>query len=357
MADIAKRDPLDFTLGERGEFHFHATGVEIKGRPSFGSYEGALEVAKAAFKRSGFWLADLLRYGDERTDWAERLSQVASIVGISEKRAKNIRAVGAMPASRRREGVEFGLHEEVAGLDPGDQVRFLEEAETNGYSRNELRQVIQGSKRRKVIEGQAVLQGKYRVWLCDYPWPYNDSGAIKGKAYGRLDGAYKGMPIEDGMKLPVAAHTHEHAVMFFFVTVPFAFYRPGPVELLDAWGFTIKTHRVWDKVRGLPSNYAQQITHELLLVATRGNGKPDVPVPHDPSIFRSRAEGEHSKKPNAELQAWIMKHWTLGPYCYLFASEKTSGYEESWDYFGNDARLWPQEASVTAGAGSIYAGV
>jgi hypothetical protein len=65
---------------------------------------------------------------------------------------------------------------------------------------------------------------------------------------------------------------------------------------------------------------------------------PDAPTPHDDSIFRSRATGVHSEKPNGDVLRWIQKHWTTGPYLYLFASERVDGLTD-WEYFGNDLRL------------------
>ncbi len=89
-----------------------------------------------------------------------------------------------------------------------------------------------------------------------------------------------------------------------------------------------------------------QITHEHLIIASRGDGKPDVPTPHEDSIFRERIESrQHSEKPNRTVMAWIEKHWTIGPYCSLFASVKESGFD-NWTYLGNDSRLWAAEVAT-----------
>jgi N6-adenosine-specific RNA methylase IME4 len=148
------------------------------------------------------------------------------------------------------------------------------------------------------------------------------------------------MSIEAISAVPVPAHTMPNAVLFLWVPAPLLMDQPGPREVIEAWGFQAKTGRVWDKVHGMPSHYAQQITHEHLLICTRGDGMPDAPTPHDDSIFRSRATGVHSEKPNGDVLRWIQKHWTIGPRLYLFASEPHPG----WECFGNDARLWPDEA-------------
>jgi N6-adenosine-specific RNA methylase IME4 len=323
-----------------GLFTLTATGMLVTGKPSFDEYEGVGDFIKRAHQASGWWLADWLRYGESRQDWTERLSQAQHVTGLSEKRLKNIREVGAIEPSRRRETVEIALHEEVCRLPADEQEEWLERAETEGWTRNELRLQMRASKRRKVIEGQAVLEGRYRVLMADCPWRYDDSGVIAGSAYARAESAYSTMSIEDLCALPVEAHLMPNAVAFLWVPVPLLFEHPGPREVVEAWGLTYKSHRIWDKVTGMPSNYAQQITHEVLLICVRGDGKPEEPTPHEPSIFRERVRGEHSEKPNGYLRQWIEKHWTIGPYLELFGREPVEG----WSVYGDDSRLWAQEA-------------
>ncbi len=138
-----------------GHFAFVSTGVEIHGRPDFEDYTGALAFAQRAHRCSGWWLADILRYGDTRADWRERLDQAIDSTGLSEKTLQNVRAIGAIPKSRRREGVEFALHGEVAGLQPSEQEAWLERAEVGGMTRSELRAAIKAAARTTILSGQA----------------------------------------------------------------------------------------------------------------------------------------------------------------------------------------------------------
>lgn len=336
-------DQKDFDIGT---YHFTATGLEVSGKPSFAEHERVGEFIQRAYQASSWWLADWLRYGESRRDWAERLSQAISATGLSEKRLKNIRELGAIDISRRRETVEPALHEEVCRLSPEEQEDWLERAETEGWTRNDLRLHMRAAKRRRVLEGQATLEGMHRVITADPNWSYNDSGvpSANPNAFKRAESSYETASVEEIMALPVGAHALPVSTLFLWVPVPLLFENPGPREVLEAWGFTYKSNRVWDKVTGLPSNYAQQLTHEHLIIATRGGDQPDTPTPHEASIFRERVRGEHSEKPNAYLRAWIEKHWTVGPYLELFARERVDG----WTTFGNDARLWHQEMEQTA---------
>lgn len=315
-----------------GGFRLHETGVKVIGRPSFEEYVGALEFARRSHKCSGFWLADLMRYGDKRAEWAERLSQAQDATGLSEKTLKNIRAVGRIEPSRRRDDVPFALHETVSGLQPEEQTEWLAKAAEHGWDRRELRMEIRAARRRRIIEGQAVLSGVYRVIYADPPWLYNDRPPSGSGAQTH----YPGMTIEQMCKLPVMAHTYSNAVLFLWVTAPFLLANPGPRELLDAWGFEYKANIVWDKVRSAGGHYVAN-KHEHLIIATRGSCTPDHPVPSPDSVQTVRQEGEHSAKP-VEFRK-IIEQLYDGPYLELFGREKVDG----WDVFGNDAALWKQE--------------
>jgi len=316
-----------------GNYTLTATGLKIKGKPTIEEHERVGVFIKGAHRASGFWLADWLRYGETREDWQERIDQVAHITGLSEKRIKNIRAVGGIEESRRRDDVEFGLHEVVAGMNPREQSEWLDRAASEGWDRRELRLNIRAAKRTRVIEGQARLEGKYRVIYADFPWLYSQQTPAGAQAN------YAGMTVEAGMELPVKAHSYPNSVLFFWTTAPMLLENPGPRELIHAWGFTPKTQIVWDKVDHHVGSYVS-VRHELLIIATRGSCTPDRPTPMQDSVVTERQRGEHSAKP--ETFRKIIERMYDGPYLELFGREKVKG----WDVFGNDARLWAEQAAT-----------
>jgi len=218
-------------------------------------------------------------------------------------------------------------------------VHWLDRAEMEGWTERELRLEIAASRRRKVIAGQAVLRGMYRVIYADYPWPYGDRPPSGSGAQQH----YPGMPIDEGCKLPVAAHAMTNAVLFFWVTAPYLYHAtdnltPDAFRLVRAWGFTPKTGMVWDKVLSAGGHYVA-VKHEHLIIATRGSCLPDRPVPMPDSVQTVRRDGEHSEKP-PEFRKLIEQLYD-GPYLELFGREKVSG----WDVFGNDARLWTEQVA------------
>lgn len=317
-----------------GPFTLTTTGLEVdpKRRPTFDEYEGVGEFIKKTHRASGFWLGDWLRYGETREDWRERLSQAVDITGLTEKTLKNVRAVARIEPSRRREGVEFGLHAEVTSLTPDEQSDWLERAELEGWDRRELRLNIRAAKRTKIIEGQAVLKGMYPVIYADFPWLYNQQTPRGAQA------SFPGMTMEAGIELPVKAHARPNSVLFFWATAPMLFERPGPWEIINAWGFTPKTQIIWDKVDHHVGSYVS-VRHELLIIATRGSCTPDRPTPMFDSVVTERQQGDHSAKP--ETFRKMIERMYDGPYLELFGRKKVEG----WDVFGNDAKLWAEQAA------------
>lgn len=317
-----------------GAYSLLETGLEIRGRPSYENHVTVGAFIQRAHKASGWWLADWLRYGETRGDWHELLDQAVEETGLTVKTLKNVRAVAAIAPERRRVDLEFGIHEVVAALTPGEQTQWLSKAATEGWNRRELRLEIRAARRRRVIDGQAVLEGLYRVVYADPPWLYGNKPPSGSGAQDHYDG----MTIEALCKLPVAAHAYTDAVLFCWVTAPMLYEHPGPREVIEAWGFTPKTGRVWDKVDHKFGNYVS-VRHEHLIIATRGSCTPDRPTPMLDSVVVERQEGEHSDKP--ETFRKDIERLYDGPYLELFGRERVEG----WTVFGNDAALWHQEVA------------
>lgn len=322
---------------ELGPYTLTTTGLNVRGRPSFEQHQQVGAFIQRTYQASGFWLADWLRYGESREDWNDRLTQAVETTGLTLKTLKNMRAVAAIPPSRRRDDVEFSMHADVAALPADEQTAWLERAAEEGWTRQELRLNLKASKRARIISGRAVLRGKFRVVYADPPWLYGDrppsgSGAIDH---------YPGMTIDQMCELPVLAHLERDAVLFMWVTAPLLLQNPGPREVIEAWGFEPKTGLVWDKVLSAGGHYVA-VKHEHLIIATRGSCTPDRPTPQPDSVQTIRRSDEHSAKPE-EFRQMIEKLYE-GPYLELFGRQPRKG----WSVFGNDARLWAQQAEEVA---------
>lgn len=335
---LAKLTPK-FEPIELNGFRLTSTGVIVPAgvRPSIDEYTGTFDFVARVHKFSGFWLADLIAYADTRPEWKEKIDQIIDAEVLDEDSVKQYRYVAKnCPPENRVEGVAYGHHAAVASLPGEDQTAWLEKSKEQGWTQRELKENIRAAERTKVIDGQAKLQGMYRVIYADPPWKYGDSGATKDGSLGKAERHYLGMTIEELCRLPVQAHAMPNSILFMWVTAPLLLQNPGPRDVIEAWGFEYKTCFVWDKVLGMRGHYSH-VTHELVIVATRGSCLPDVPTPQTKSILVERRSNKHSEKP-ATMRTIIEKHWTRGPYVELFGRERVEG----WDVFGNDARLWSE---------------
>jgi len=230
----------------------------------------------------------------------------------------------------------------VQKLTPAEQDEWLERAATEGWSRSELRKMIRAAARTRIIEGQAALEGQFRVVYADPPWKYGDSGATADGSLAKAERHYEGMTIEELCRLPIRSHTLPDSVLFMWVTAPMLYDNPGPREVIEAWGFTHKSGLVWDKVLHNFGHYVG-VHHEHLLICTRGSCLPDQPLPLEDSVVTIRRGAVHSEKPDY-FRELIQKHWTRGPFLELFARKRVDG----WAAFGNDARLWAEEMGARA---------
>lgn len=116
------------------------TSLDLSSRPDL-SLESC--TALAAFfgqlnHASRWWIADLHEYVDLRH--GEYVAQVMSATKLAPQTIENIISVGKrVPPSRRRDGVSFSSHAEVAALLPNDQRHWLKVAHDENLSKSELR--------------------------------------------------------------------------------------------------------------------------------------------------------------------------------------------------------------------------
>jgi N6-adenosine-specific RNA methylase IME4 len=327
---------------EIGHFSLSHTAMNVTGHPSFAEYQGVGDFIRQTHQASGWWLVDWITYGETRPDWREQLDDAIDAGVLKERTVKQYRYVGKrFPASNRIDGVDFAHHVVVARLAPDQQRRWLETARTEGWSKSELQVNLSASERTRVISGQAVLDGMYRVIYADPPWPYRDKGPTTDGSLGKAERHYPTMSMNDICNLPVKAHALRDSILFLWVPAPMLLVNPGPRDVIEAWGFEYKSQAVWDKVLGNFGHYFR-VRHENLLVCTRGSCLPDVPTPMTDSVITIRRSDEHSEKPE-DVRKIIAKHWTVGPFLELFARKKTPG----WSCFGNDSRLWAEDAKAS----------
>lgn len=85
-----------------------------------------------------WWIADLLNYTEMR--YGEYVAHIAEFTGLAEQTIENYISIGRrVPPSRRRRGVKFSTHGEVAALSPNEQRHWLKIAADEKLKKMELR--------------------------------------------------------------------------------------------------------------------------------------------------------------------------------------------------------------------------
>ena len=276
-----------------------------------------------------WWVGDWWRFGNQA--YGERAAQVLDSKSYSFQTFADAGWVaGKIESSRRREVLSWSHHREIAGLVPKEQERFLDMAIKENWSRNELRRAVRDHQLgvvREKLSLAATIHGQFPVVYADPGWRYQNSG-LRGSA----EEHYPTMETEEikAMGKELEPLLTDDAVLFLWTTSPLFL---DAASVMDAWGFTYKTHMVWRKDRSTYGKLAFYVygQHECLLIGTRGSFVPDG------EIFTSIIEadkGEHSRKPDV-IYEMIEKMYTRGPYLELFLrGEERSG----WTGFGNQKK-------------------
>jgi N6-adenosine-specific RNA methylase IME4 len=151
--------------------------------------------------------------------------------------------------------------------------------------------------RQKILQNTTVptplenIQKRYPVILADPPWQFEAFNPTHNKSVQKH---YDVMPIVEICEMPVGALTTPDAMLFLWT--PNALL-PDALKVIEAWGFKYSTNMIWEKENRIGLGYYVRNTHEMLLIARKGN----IPVPEPEnrpiSMFRAPWRG-HSVKPD-----------------------------------------------------------
>ena len=237
--------------------------------------------------------------------------QVADLVLNGKIKLTEGKKLIALPEDARRKAIK--------AIKSGTDVRTaVRDAKKEGYNAR-----IAGSKLKP-------LEGTYRIIYADPPWKYH--GLNQADEYGHAERHYECLDDKqlcdyhpgDGNKT-VKELTDDNAVLFMWVTSPLL---EQCFPIIRAWGFQYKASFVWDKVRHNMGFY-NSVRHELLLIATKGSCKPDIPKLVD-SVQSIERSAKHSEKPQ-EFYAIIESMYDHGRKLELFSRSAREGWDSEGD--------------------------
>jgi N6-adenosine-specific RNA methylase IME4 len=309
MDELIAAQPTLPTLGE-----FSETSWTAPPAMTYEEWESVGVTLQTIQGAVNWWVGDWLNEGETR--YGETYAQAIEATGKSYDMVAKCKWVSSKVKScNRLQGLSWTHHEAVAGLDSGDQERWLDHAEQYDLSVADLKKDIRDSAR--VIP--PPLDGQYRVIYADPPWAYDNSGFDQS-----AEAHYPTMTIDEIAALPVGEIAALPSVLYLWATVPLL---PDALEVMNAWGFEYKTHRIWKKDKAPGIGWWGRTYHELLLIGAKGDNLH--PAERLPSVVEAPAD-RHSAKP--DTFAWDIENNYEGPYIELFARIPREG----WAAWGNE---------------------
>jgi N6-adenosine-specific RNA methylase IME4 len=272
-----------------------------------------------------------------------RRKKTAQNYAVSQDEAAVLLNVSRRGVQQAKAVLDKGISELAARVDQGEvavsiaaQIAQMPEAkqrklvsETAAVLRGAAKKEKRATREREFAEITKQVMANFGTKLygliyADPPWrfePYSrDTGMDRA-----ADNHYETMRLDDIKAMAVPAATD--CVLFLWATAPML---PEALSVMEAWGFTYKSHCIWVKDR-VGTGYWFRNKHELLLVGTRGK----VPAPAPGEQFASVIEAalaEHSRKPQAFADA-IEEMFPNVPGIELFARGERLG----WDAWGAEA--------------------
>ena len=142
-AELAQASP-----GNSGERGCQVRGVVVSPLgmgfdPRFDFEEWRQLGARIAMRANAslWWLGDWLAFGQDK--YGRRYREALALTGLDYQTLRNYAVVARrFDLSRRRDKLSFQHHAELSALDDEDQDRWLAQAESAGWSRNELRRRV-----------------------------------------------------------------------------------------------------------------------------------------------------------------------------------------------------------------------
>ncbi len=170
-----------------------------------------------------------------------------------------------------------------------------------------------------------------QIIVADPAWKFKSNS--KAKPGRNAMGHYDCMTLDDICALPVKDMAEKDALLFLWVTVPFA---ELAMRVVNEWGFKYKSQLVWPKQR-IGTGFWARNRHEMVYICRRGRfpcsinppGEPHK-SPFDDSVL-SGDQREHSRKPDS-LQDRIDEVWPNETKLEMFARQTRPG----WRVWGNE---------------------
>jgi N6-adenosine-specific RNA methylase IME4 len=212
----------------------------------------------------------------------------------------------------------------MTGAQRQKRLRLKKKREATGAEKRAKREARLESMRAPTTHATAQLESMppYRVIYADPPWRFEPYSRETG-----MDRAADNSTMSLGEIKAIRVPAAPASVLFLWATQPML---PQALDVMQAWGFSYRSHWIWEKDR-IGLGYWSRNVHELLLIGTRGDVPAPLPGAQLESIIQA-PRGVHSEKP--EVFARIIEQmFPSMPKLEMFAR----GQRPGWDVWGNES--------------------
>jgi len=165
---------------------------------------------------------------------------------------------------------------------------------------------------------------KYNIIYADPAW-YFKSYSKKGEQRNATK-HYPCMEFNDLLDLNINNIADVDCVLFMWATAPKLL---EALDVMKGWGFTYKTHAIWDKEK-IGMGYWFRGQHELLMVGVKGKVSPPQSSIRISSIIKEQ-RSKHSRKPDCVAEYIELAFYNKSK-VELFCREPRNG----WYSYGNE---------------------
>lgn len=153
------------TALERAGAVVDGVSLRFTRRPKWEELEEAAGFIGGVGRAYPWWVGDLLNEAED--EFGDDYAQLDEFLPHSPQTLANYKSVAKhVPPSRRRKGLSYSVHAEVAYLQPRERDEMLNEAVRNGWKREEMRGAMQHRR-----ELAAVAESNSQPVVLDPPPP------------------------------------------------------------------------------------------------------------------------------------------------------------------------------------------
>jgi len=214
---------------------------------------------------------------------------------------------------------------DVAEAEPEKFGKLLEQMDDTGRVNGVYRRLKIAKQAEQIRKEPSPLPGNgpYRVIVIDLPWPYEKRDEDPSHEGVR---PYHSMSVEEICAVKVASIAYEDCILWMWVTNHHVL---EALELLDAWGFELKTILTWAKDRMGTGDWLRGQTEHCIMAV---RGKPIVTLTNQTTLLHAPVRG-HSVKP-VEFYALVESLCPAPRYADIFSRYR---HNDRWDCHGDEA--------------------